>query len=383
MKKELSQDYRLQLAEKKRLVIKLGSSVLVDQENRLSAARIRSLTKAVAELWNRGTQVILVSSGAIAAGLNRLGRVQRPHQIPLKQALAATGQTALMYQYEKSFSKHSIPVAQVLLTLDDLSNRRRFLNARHTLYELLKLKILPIINENDTVAVHEIKVGDNDNLSALVTNVVEADLLINLSDVDGVFEKDPRVDPQAKRISLIERIDNWLKNQAGDTLRIGSTGGMMTKIQAAEKAQRFGVATVIANGKRRDILEKILTGKDVGTLILPKEGRARLSGKKYWLAYGLKAQGKLIVDAGAQEAVLKRGKSLLPSGVRSIVGHFHQGDPVDLALQNGKPFARGLTSYSSAELDQIKGVKSSEIEKILGYKYFDEVVHRNDLVLLD
>jgi glutamate 5-kinase len=373
---------REMLQKKKRIVIKVGSSALVDAQGRLDPARCRSLAKQVATLVEQKRQVILVSSGAIAAGLTRMGLDRMPRHIPEKQALAATGQTALMHQYEKAFAKYKLHVAQILLTLDDLSDRRRFLNARHTFHELFKWKIIPIVNENDTVAVHEIKVGDNDNLSALVTNVVEADLLINLSDVDGVFEQDPRVNPQAKRIGVIEQMDAWLKRSASDTLRIGSTGGMMTKLEAAEKAQCYGVATVIANGKKNKILEKILMGKDVGTLILPKGASDRLSARKHWLAYSMKAQGVLVVDEGAKQALRQGGKSLLPSGIRLIEGRFQQGDPIDIKTTEGKVFARGLTGYSSQELERIKGQKTTEIEKILGYKYFDEVIHRDDLVLL-
>ncbi|MDX1387362.1 MAG: glutamate 5-kinase [bacterium] len=373
---------RPKLKDKKRIVIKVGSSVLVESANRLSARRCSALAKEVAALMERGIKVVLVSSGAIAAGLDRLGRARRPHQIPLMQAMAATGQIALMRQYEKSFSKYGLMVAQILLTLDDLSNRRRFLNARHTLYEVFKLGMVPIVNENDTVAVHEIKVGDNDNLSALVTNLVEADLLINLSDVDGVYDEDPRINPKAKRISQLDHIHSWTKSQASDTLRVGSTGGMITKLEAAEKAQRFGVATVIANGRSPSIIDKIVSGEDVGTLVLPKEGRDKLSARKYWIAYSLKPQGCLLLDQGAKEALMKKGKSLLPSGVREIEGSFHQGDPVDMKVQGEKPFARGLASYSSGELSRIMGRKTTEIEKILGYKYFDEVIHRNDMVLL-
>lgn len=373
---------RESLQKKKRIVIKVGSSALVDGNGRLDPSRCRSLARQVSTLVGEGRQVVLVSSGAIAAGLHRLGRQKMPHQIPEKQALAATGQTALMHQYEKAFAKYKLHVAQILLTLDDLSDRRRFLNARHTFHELFKWNVIPIVNENDTVAVHEIKVGDNDNLSALVTNLVEADLLINLSDVDGVFDQDPRVNPKANRISEIKEIDALLKGGASNTLRVGSTGGMMTKLEAAEKAQCYGVASVIANGKQNKILEKILKGEDVGTLILPKAGSDRLSGRKHWLAYSMKAVGTLVVDDGAKKALKQGGKSLLPSGIRAVEGRFQQGDPIEIKTAEGGIFARGLTSYSSQELDRIKGQKSSEIEKILGYKYFDEVIHRDDLVLL-
>lgn len=373
---------RRKLKNKKLIVIKVGSSVLVDEQGRLDSARCRALAAEVAFLQEKKIKVVLVSSGAIAAGLDRLGMHKKLHWIPLKQAIAAVGQTALMHEYEKAFSKYKLKTAQVLLTREDLANRQRFLNARHTLFELFKLGIIPIINENDTVAVHEIKIGDNDNLSALVTNVVEADLLINLSDVDGVYESDPRLNSEAQRISVIEQIDSVLHSRASDTLRMGSTGGMRTKLDAAYKAQRFGVATIIANGREKKIVQRILSGEDVGTLILPKAGRDRLSAKKYWITYSLHPLGTLIVDPGAKKAIIERGRSLLPSGVKNCEGNFQQGDPIDLKVEGEPAFARGLTSYNSGEVEKIKGQKTSEIEKILGYKYFDEVIHRNDLVLL-
>ncbi len=370
------------LKTKKRIVIKVGSSVLVDETGKLSPARFRQLAVQVAGLRKLKRQVVLVSSGAIAGGMKRLGFKKKPLLIPQLQAIAAAGQTALMHEYEKAFAKHKLLPAQILLTREDLANRHRFLNARHAIYELLHLGIIPIINENDTVAVHEIKVGDNDNLSALVNNVVEADLLIILSDIDGVFEEDPRIRKDAKRLSVIENIDAALRVSASDTTRPGSTGGMRTKLEAAEKAAHYGAATVIANGRVKNIISTILSGEDVGTLILPKGGEDKLSARKHWLAYTLQSTGTIIVDIGAKAALMERGKSLLPSGVKSCVGTFHQGDPIDLKVEGEPPFARGLTSYSSQELGKIMGHKTSEIEKILGYKYFDEVMHRDDMVIL-
>jgi glutamate 5-kinase len=373
---------RKTLKNKKRIIIKIGSSVLVDGEGRLSPTRFRALASEVAWLRKEKKEVVLVSSGAIAAGMHRLGFKKKPALIPQLQAIAAAGQTALMHEYENTFAKHKLAVAQILLTRDDLANRRRFLNARHAIYELLRLGIVPIINENDTVAVHEIKVGDNDNLSALVTNVVEGDLLIILSDIDGVFEADPRLRKDARRLSLIENIDSSLRQGASDTLRAGSTGGMRTKLEAAEKAAHFGAATIIANGEVKKIIQKIFSGEDLGTLIIPKAGNDRLSARKHWLAYTLQPMGSVIVDNGAKTALIERGKSLLPSGIKSCEGNFHQGDPIDLKVDGEPAFARGLTTYSSQELAKIMGHKTSEIEKILGYKYFDEVIHRDDMVIL-
>jgi len=373
---------RHELKNKKRLILKIGSSILTDAEGSLDPKVFQRLAQEVAELHGQGLKIILVSSGAIAAGMKRLGFSKKPHLIPQKQAMAAAGQTALMHEYEKAFAKHKLNVAQILLTRDDLANRRRFLNARHAIAELLRLDVIPIINENDTVAVHEIKIGDNDNLSALVTNVAEADLLVILTDIDAVYDADPKIKKDAKRLSVIESIDKALYQGASDTLRAGSTGGMRTKLEAAEKAADYGVTTVIANGREPKVVERLMAGEDLGTVLLPKGGTDRLTAKKHWLAYTLRPLGALIVDAGAKEALIGKGKSLLPSGVRGIEGEFSQGDPIDVKVEGEAAFARGLSCYSAKELGQIKGCKTAEIEKILGYKYFDEVIHRDDLVIL-
>jgi len=374
---------RRQLHEKKRLVVKIGSSILSQHGTGLDSEKFHQLADQVAALVKKKYQVVMVSSGAIAAGMHRLGFDRKPSDIPQKQAIAAVGQTALMHEYEKAFARHGLFAGQILLTREDLSNRHRYLNARHAIAALLHLGIIPIVNENDTVAVHEIKFGDNDNLSALVTNVAEADLLIILTDIDAVYDADPRVKKDAKRLSLIENLDSDLKRGASGTLRAGSTGGMMTKLEAAEKATHFGVATLIVDGNEPNILERALAGEDVGTLILPKQGSNRLSAKEHWLAYTLRPSGTLHVDAGAKEALLKKGKSLLPSGIVACEGKFLEGEALDISVKGEKPFARGLTSYSSEEIHKIQGKKTSEIEKILGYKYFDEVIHRDDMVLLE
>ncbi len=373
---------RKQLQNKKRLIIKIGSSILVNEEGQLLSQRFRKIAKTVAELRENKVEVALVSSGAIAAGMSRLNMHRKPKRISLKQAVAAAGQHALMFEYEKAFAKHQLKVAQVLVSRDDFANRRRYLNIRHSLFEIRKLGLIPIINENDSVATDEIKFGDNDNLSALVTSAYEADLLIILSDVDGVYDLDPYTYPDAKRLSMIEKIDEQVKLGATDTLRPSSTGGMRTKLEAAEKAQHYGVATLIASGHSSNVIQRILQGKDIGTLIIPQDGDNRLSAKKHWLAYNLKALGSLRIDPGAGEA-LKKGRSLLSSGVMKVEGNFNKGDPVDIFCKGEKKvLARGLTSYNSIEIEKIKGLKSSQIEKALGYKYMDEIIHRNDLVIL-
>jgi glutamate 5-kinase len=261
-----------------------------------------------------------------------------------------------------------------------LSHRRRFLNARNTLLTLLELGIIPVINENDTVVVDEIKFGDNDNLSALITNLIGADLLIILTDIDGLCDSDPRVNPHARCIPLVEEIDAEMDGIVGETKSETSVGGMISKIQAARKASRFGIPTVVARGTKEGVLHQILRGKEIGTLILPK-GEA-LSSRKHWIAFNPKPKGDITVDDGAKKAVVQRGKSLLPSGVVKIRGSFNRGDLVTCLGPRGKEFARGLVNYSATELEKIKGLRSDRIEATLGYKYCDEVIHRDDLVVL-
>jgi glutamate 5-kinase len=338
------------------------------------------LTKEISDLKRQGYEIVLVSSGAIAAGMEKLGYKTRPQAITQKQATAAVGQTRLMNIYESYFSRYQQMVAQVLLTHDDLSHRRRFLNARNTLLALLRLGITPIINENDTVVVDEIKFGDNDNLSALITNLIGADLLIILTDMDGLCDSDPRVNPHARCIPLIEDIEGDIEGMAGETKNEMSVGGMISKIQAARKASRFGIPTVVARGTKDGVLHQILKGKEIGTLILPK-GEA-LSSRKHWIAFNPKPKGDVIVDDGAKKAIVQKGKSLLPSGVVKIRGIFDRGDLVTCLGPRGKEFARGLVNYSASELGKIKGLRSNQIETALGYKYSDEVIHRDDLVVL-
>jgi len=368
------------LGEVRRIVVKVGSSILASVEKGLQYEVFSHLTKEISDLKRQGYEIILVSSGAIAAGMEKLGYKTRPQAITQKQATAAVGQTRLMNIYENYFSRYQQMVAQVLLTHDDLSHRHRFLNARNTLLTLLELGIIPIINENDTVVVDEIKFGDNDNLSALITNLVGADLLIILTDIEGLCDSDPRVNPNARCISLVEDIDVDMKGIVGETKSEMSVGGMISKIQAAKKASRFGIPTVVARGTRDGILHQILKGKEIGTLILSK-GEV-LSSRKHWIAFNPKPKGDVIVDDGAKKAIAQKGKSLLPSGVIKVRGSFDRGDLVTCLGPRGKEFARGLVNYSATELEKIKGLRSDQIESTLGYKYSDEVIHRDDLVVL-
>jgi glutamate 5-kinase len=368
------------LRKGKRIVVKVGSSILASIEKGLHYEVFSHLTKEISDLKRQGYEIVLVSSGAIAAGMEKLGYKTRPQAITQKQATAAVGQTRLMNIYESYFSRYQQMVAQVLLTHDDLSHRRRFLNARNTLLALLEIGIIPVINENDTVVVDEIKFGDNDNLAALITNLIGANLLIILTDMDGLCDSDPRVNPRARCIPLVEDIDMDMEGFVGETKSEMSVGGMISKIQAARKASRFGIPTVVAQGTREGVLHQILKGKEIGTLILPKA--EALSSRKHWIAFNPKPKGDVIVDEGAKKAILQKGRSLLPSGVVKIRGTFDRGDLVTCLGPRGKEFARGLVNYSASELEKIKGLRTDRIEMTLGYKYSDEVIHRDDLVVL-
>jgi glutamate 5-kinase len=366
------------LAHVHRVVIKIGSGVLSDAQG-IEPAQIAVIADQIAQLRQGGYEVIIVSSGAVAAGKGSLGIAGRPATIPLKQAAAAIGQTLLMRTWGEAFHHHGLTVAQVLLTRDDLANRRRYLNSRNTLMTLLDHQIIPIINENDTVVIDEIRFGDNDNLSALVTNLVEANLLVILSDVSGLYDRDPRSDATAELIPCVERINDEIIAMAGSSGTDLGTGGMATKIKAAKRASLSGIGTAIINGRVPDSLLAFFAGEEIGTLFLP--ARDRLTAKKHWIAFSKKTRGKLIVDEGARCAMVERGKSLLPSGIIGEEGGFDRGDAVRLCAADGSEIATGVINYALTELLRIMGHKSSDIETILGYKYADEVVHRDNLVL--
>jgi glutamate 5-kinase len=313
--------------------------------------------------------------------MSRLGRKERPKSIPEKQALAAVGQIKLMALYEGFFSKFDKSVAQVLLTHEDLANRQRYINAKHTFQMLLESEIIPIVNENDTVAVEEMKFGDNDHLSALVATLLEADLLVILSDVEGVYDKDPRTHEHAELIPLISDAKSLRQRIVGTSLSAAGTGGISTKLSAAEEAAAAGIPTIIASGLEDGVLGKVFgESAAVGTLILAEANR--LTSRKHWIAYNLKPVGEVVVDHGAYEAVVLKGKSLLPSGLKEVRGAFGVGDCVRCTSSEGQEFARGLVNYSALELNQIKGLHTSKIEKVLGYKAYEEIIHRDDLVLL-
>jgi len=371
-----------ELTRVRRLVVKVGSGLITAREAGLDPGRIGALADELAAVRQHGTEVALVSSGAVVAGMARLRLQVRPRSIPEKQAAAAVGQSALMEHYETAFARHGVTVAQILLTQADVSARARYLNARNTLTTLLGYGVVPIINENDTVAVEEIKFGDNDNLSALVAQLIDADLLVLLTDVDGLYTGDPSRDPQARKLDTVEAVTPEIERLVWSDADRVAVGGMATKLQAAQKAAASGVPMVIASGREPGTLARVLRGEPVGTYFPPRGDR--LTARKRWIAFAVPPQGRLLVDAGARQALIERGKSLLPSGVVDIEGDFDAGEVVALCAADGdgKEFARGLVNFDAQELRTIRRAKTTEIESLLGYKSFDEVVHRDNLVVL-
>lgn len=364
----------------KRVVVKIGSRIL-SSERGLHQRRLRRIVRELAALHDRVENLLVVSSGAVASGISRLGLIERSRELSQDQALAAVGQTWLMALYENCFSRFGKHVAQVLLTHEDLADRKRYLNAKHTIGTLLAWNTIPIINENDTVAVEELQFSDNDHLSALVATLMEMDLLVILSDVDGVFDRDPRSDPDARLIPVLTDIDE-AKEAARDARpsELGR-GGMFLKLCAAEEARRAGIPTVIASGLQGGVLSGLFDGScESGTLVLPDEHS--LSSHKHWILYNLNPSGDVTVDEGARAAVTVKGKSLLPSNLREVRGSFGAGSCVRCMDHEGREFARGLVRYSAQELRKIKGAHSGRVEAILGYKAYDEIIHRDDLVVL-
>ena len=364
----------------KRVVIKVGSGVLT-AENGLNMDAIEDLTADICSIKERKVEIIIVSSGAIACGLRKIGMSKRPQSVSQQQAMAAIGQSSLMMAYEESFARRGHKVAQILLTRDDLTHRRRYLNARNTLFTLLSWKIIPIINENDTVVVDEIKFGDNDNLSAMVTNLTESQLLINLTNIDGLFDMDPRIHKEAKLIKTVKKIDKKVSRFASSIPGFLGTGGMGSKIKAAQKVALGGVPTIIANGLKPGILGKIFAGQQEGTLVLPKD--TALCARKHWIAFTKAPKGHIVIDRGAENALVENGKSLLPSGIKEVKGRFGLGNSVLLINEEGKEIAVGMVNYDSSDIEKIMGAKSIDIESILGFKHDDEVIHRDNLVLAD
>jgi glutamate 5-kinase len=358
----------------RRVVVKIGSRLLAQDP----AERVAMLAGEVERLAARSVELVIVTSGAIALGWARLGLRERPRTMPGLQAAAAVGQGGLIQLYEQALSALGRHAGQVLLTHEDIRDRRRYLNARHALAELLRMRAVPVINENDTVSVEEIRFGDNDRLAALVTSLVEADALIMLTDVDGLYDGDPA--GGGRLIPEVLDIDERVRTLAGGPGSSLGTGGMASKVEAASIAGRFGVLTVVASGHRPRPVSSLLDGNEEVTLFVPSLGR--MQSRKHWIAYALRPAGRLVVDAGARRALSEGKKSLLPSGVRAVEGRFGAGDAVSVVDESGAEFARGLCAYDAAQVERIAGKRSTELEAILGYKTVDEVIHRDDLVLL-
>lgn len=364
----------------KRFVIKIGSNIIASADQGLNMDRLSTLAQDISAVIDQGNEVVIVSSGAIAAGLKKLGLKGKPRDIKLQQAAAAIGQSRLMWAYEQNFASHNKKVAQVLLTRDDIANRRRYINAKNTLLTLLSYGVIPLINENDPIAVDEIKFGDNDMLGALTAVLIEADMLIILSDVDGLYTRDPKL-PGAAMIHAVDAITPDIEKLAGGAGSAVGTGGMYSKLIAAKQANKNGIPVVIMSGTSPELLMKLVQGEKVGTCFAPN--KKRLTSKQGWIAYGVKSRGALFLDDGAVKALTAMGRSLLPSGILKIEGTFEIGDYVTCVTQDGRKIAKGLTNYSSHDLERIKGSKTTAIEKILGFKYSDEVIHRNNLVIIE
>lgn len=362
----------------KRVVVKIGSNVLT-QDNGLNLKVINSISRQISMLMDRKIEVILVSSGALASGTKKIGLLKRPDEIPKRQAVAAVGQAGLIMEYEKAFERFDKKVAQILLTSDDLSNRKRYLNARNTIYTLLSWKVVPVINENDTVVIEEIKFGDNDNLAAMIALLLDADILITLTDIEGLYDNDPRNSPDAKLIPVVDSINKSIEKIAGGIPGPLGTGGMFTKIKAAKKVTSAGIPMIIAKGEKPDILTRLFAGEKHGTFFAP--GKERLSRKKCWIGYSLKPQGLIVIDEGAASAIINKGKSLLPGGIIGVEGEFTEGAPVEFSNSKNEVLGVGLVNYSAADIKKIMGLKTSRIKEKLGQKTYDEVIHRDNLAL--
>jgi glutamate 5-kinase len=366
-----------------RIVAKFGSNVLTAGTERLDRGVMAALAAQVANLHQMGAEVIVVTSGAIAAGRYRLGGRKERKDMPFRQVLAAVGQSDLMQMYQELFSEHGITVAQTLLTRGDLADRQGYLNARNTLLAMLELRVVPVVNENDVVAVDEIegaKIGDNDNLSALVANLVDADLLVLLTDTGGLYTADPRREPSAELIPRVERIDARIEALAGGTFEGPGVGGMTTKLQAARLATGGGTNMVIAAGKEPDVLVRLASGDAIGTLF--PAGVSRMESRKRWMLAGLSVKGSIVVDGGAAKVLREDRRSLLPAGISGVQGSFARGEAVAVVDDGGKRIACGIANYASEEILRIKGLRSDRIEETLGHHYGSEVVHRDNLVLL-
>jgi len=363
----------------KRIVIKVGTSVLLDKGNKVSADMIGKLARQIKKIKEKGISPVLVSSGAIACGMEALNLKKKPKEIAKRQALASIGQILLMKMYMEAFEKEKIKTGQILLTHEDIKSKDRCLNLMNTLNMLLAMDIIPIINENDALSFKEIKFGDNDNLSALIAQISDADLLLLLSDVDGLFDKDPNKYSGAHIINVVQKIDDKIEKIAGETRSEKSTGGMVSKLEAAKKAGSYGIPTRIVRGNLENIILRIIKGEEAGTLFLADK---KMTRNKWWTAFAYKIKGKIHIDKGAEHAIVNGGKSLLSSGIINVEGDFSRGECIEVDAAGDAIIAKGITNYSSSDINKIKGLKSIDIEKKLGYKYAEEIVHRDNMVLI-
>ena len=364
----------------KRIIVKIGTGTITSETYLLDRKKLANIVSQIADIAKNGIEVIIVTSGAIGAGMGVLKKKTRPQSLPELQACASIGQSQLMKTYEDCFKKKNLVTAQILLTQEDLTDRKRYLNAKNTLLTLLEEKVIPIINENDTVSTDEIRFGDNDRLSSLVASLTGVDLLIMLTNVDGLCQYDKKTGEKIRCVGVVEKITREIEDFALNVKSKPGVGGMVSKLQAAKIAASSGVHCIIANGGTKDVLTRIIEGERMGTLFLPS--RNVIKAKKHWIAYTSKVQGTLKVDAGAKDALIKHHKSLLSSGITEISGKFDSGDVVSITDEKGEQFAKGLINYSSYDVKKIKGKKTSQIHEILGYKYYDEVIHRDNLVIL-
>jgi glutamate 5-kinase len=367
----------------KRIVAKFGTNLLTGGTSHLNRKVMSNLAQQIARLHNDGHEIIIVSSGAVAAGRQKLAANKKRKDVPFKQVLASIGQNRLMYEYEQIFSKYNITIAQALLTKSDLSRRAGYLNARNTMLALMELGVICIVNENDVVATDEIqetRFGDNDNLSAMVASLIDADLLILLTDIDGLYSANPRVDPSARMIERVEMIDQKIQRIASRSSGTQGVGGMATKIEAAKLATACGITVVIANGLKSNNLRQIAIGNKIGTIFPP--GSNKIESKKRWMLSGLASRGKLIIDSGASLAIRKQNKSLLPAGIVDLEGKFQRGDVVNIFDEEGKNIGCGISNYSANEIVTIKGTHSNLVSRKLGYEYGSEIIHRNNMAII-
>jgi len=362
----------------KRALIKVGTGVLAGADG-LDLGIVEQLVDEIVKLRSGGMQIVIVTSGAIASGKHRMGITGRLNSMPQKQACAAIGQGRLMRIYSNAFGRHSVYVAQILLTMSDLTDRTRYINVRNTLSTLMDWNVVPIINENDTVSVAEIKFGDNDHLAAMIANVIQADILINLTNTEGLYDRNPAGKQRARLIKIVSEITDEIESMATAEADPVGMGGMRSKVIAARKVTACGIPYIIARGKTKGILADLFAGKEKGTLFLPSA--EPMTSREYWIAFTLRSRGKLFLDDGAKNAIVSQGKSLLPSGITKVEGDFAVGDPVLCIGTDGKAFAKGLVNYSSKDLVKIQGLKTAKIMQVLGYKDYDEVIHRDNMAV--